>query len=308
MATKCKKCDDCVPKKGERGLRGLQGEPGPAGPTGAQGAVGPQGPQGIPGQDGADGAPGPQGEPGTPGGGNNQQFVEIIEGPDSGNFIVPAGVTQLWVEMYGGGAGASAFQTPQEMILAAGGGARYIKALISVVPSQIIPYVIGAGGNSVAGPSPIRYQGFDGQDSTFGALTAMGGRAAAFTAGIPGDPGPLGENSVTKGVGGSGASLPYQVAINGGDGDVVILTKFDVGSLDYNNGHVNGGGVANGTGGSVVPNGTYFTNIINPGFVNPNWGAGGGGAFWLENQNPLAQARWTAQEGRAGSITIYWNA
>jgi hypothetical protein len=79
-------------------LLAAQGAQGPVGTSG------PQGPQGLPGQMGLQGPPGPPGSAGPPGSGVGG-FNGIQEFTQSGTFTVPAGVTHLLVELWGGGGG-----------------------------------------------------------------------------------------------------------------------------------------------------------------------------------------------------------
>lgn len=86
----------------------------------------------------------------------------------SPSWTVPAGVTKLYVELWGGGGGGS-----KDAGAGAGG---YIMALINVTPGDVLPYSIGTGGLG-GGTS-----GADGTNSsfTFGtvALYAIGGEGA----------------------------------------------------------------------------------------------------------------------------------
>ena len=60
----------------------------------------------------------------------------------SGNFIVPAGVTTIKVEAWGGGAGGA------NDVGYGGGGGAYASEIISVSPGDVIPFSIGNGGSS----------------------------------------------------------------------------------------------------------------------------------------------------------------
>ena len=63
-------------------------------------------------------------------------------------WTVPAGVTSVEVELWGGGGGGSA-------ILAnpgnGGGGGAYVRAVEAVTPGEVITYAVGAGGGGGAG-------------------------------------------------------------------------------------------------------------------------------------------------------------
>jgi hypothetical protein len=86
----------------------------------------------------------------------------------SGSWTVPAGVTKIMVEIWGGGGGGSKG--------AGGGGGGYLMAILNVTPGESIPYTIGGGGTggneagTTGGNSSVNY-GISG-------LYAMGGEGA----------------------------------------------------------------------------------------------------------------------------------
>ena len=89
----------------------------------------------------------------------------------SGNFIVPNGVSQLEVEMWGGGSGTYASIAGSAAGGGSGGGyAR--KRITSVVTGQMIPVTIGAGGG---GGSPGIPPGAGGTSSFGPYVSATGG-------------------------------------------------------------------------------------------------------------------------------------
>ncbi len=96
----------------------------------------------------------------------------------SGNFAIPAGVTQVEVEVWGGGSGSYA-SVPG---LASGGGAGggYARKLVSgLIPGQIVPITVGAGGaagttgGAAAGP---------GGTSSFGQFVSATGGSLNYLA------------------------------------------------------------------------------------------------------------------------------
>lgn len=153
--------------QGPSGLMGLTGPVGPQGPAGAQGLTGATGPQGIPGPAGPigpiglPGPPGAQGLQGTPGttGGllGKQEFLA------SGTFVVPAGVTRLSVELYGGGGGGDTC-VPSTLVanLVGGGGGAYTSTLLSVTSGQTLTVTVGIGGTS---PIALNASATSGGDS-----------------------------------------------------------------------------------------------------------------------------------------------
>jgi hypothetical protein len=144
-----------------------QGSQGPVGPAGPSGPIGPGGPQGLPGLTGAtgpQGLTGPAGAPGTPGPVGPQGpsgstgFTTYMEFTSTGTFTVPAGVTQMLVELWGAGGGGgngevcNATDDHQGLATIAaagsgGGSGGYTRAALSVVPGKTYTINVGAGGN-----------------------------------------------------------------------------------------------------------------------------------------------------------------
>lgn len=60
-------------------------------------------------------------------------------------WTVPANVTSITVELWGGGAGGG---TGGSSALGGGGGGAYTRAVIAVTPNSTINYIIGTGGNT----------------------------------------------------------------------------------------------------------------------------------------------------------------
>jgi hypothetical protein len=106
----------------------------------------------------------------------------------SGTFTVPAGVTAVWVEIWGGGAGSGGCQGATLNCGSTGGGAGYARKLITgLTPGATIAATIGAAGvGGVTGTA----QPTNGGTSSFGAVSATGGSAGVNgTALQPGSPG-----------------------------------------------------------------------------------------------------------------------
>ncbi|MCC7463542.1 MAG: hypothetical protein IT480_13905 [Gammaproteobacteria bacterium] len=174
----------------------------------------------------------------------------------SSAFVVPAGVTRVDVQAWGGGGGGAGADSHANRNRAGGGGAggSYTSASdVAVVPGEIIYVTVGAGGVGGKGGN-IKTEGGTGGTSVFAAripVVAIGGAG-----GMPG----LGRNETgagavrTRGIsadGGSGAEAPP----GGGDGVDAI-----------------GSGAGGGAGGPAGPGGN--ASGIMPG----KGGAGGGGA------------------------------
>jgi hypothetical protein len=103
--------------------------------------------------------------------------VQLFE--SDGSFTVPAGVTSVLLEMWGGGGAAGMPNITG--IGGSGGGGSYLRAVVAVIPGQVIPVSIGQGGTATCG-----VDGGAGGNTTFGALATAGGGQGGTTAGTPG--------------------------------------------------------------------------------------------------------------------------
>lgn len=146
--------------KGDTGAQGPKGDPGDPGPQGEQGPVGPAGPRGLQGIQGLQGPVGPAGPAGTGGLHGVREFFLF----ENQGFIVPAGVTSIMVELWGGGgaggpggSGGSietcilVFCTTESYRGGHGGGGgagAYIRTVIAVTPGEMLSIQLGAGGQS----------------------------------------------------------------------------------------------------------------------------------------------------------------
>jgi hypothetical protein len=151
----------------------------------------------------------------------------------SGNFAVPAGVTQVEVEVWGGGSGSYA-STGAGVPSGGGAGGGYArKRVAGLITGQTIPVTIGAGGiaGSIGGASPSA-----GGSSSFGTyVSATGGSLNTLASvsnpqngatpsgiGVGGDvslAGSAGQSGVS-GQGGLGGGAPMGGAQNSGTGGV----------------------------------------------------------------------------------------
>lgn len=187
----------------------------------------------------------------------------------SGNFVVPAGVTQLEVELWGGGAGSYASVSGIPSGGAAGGG--YVrKRVIGLEPGQSIAVAIGAGGAAGAtGLAPTV-----GGTTSFGSFAAAtGGRLNGLTSvAAPGHGG-------TPGGVGAGGDLN----LAGSEGNVGVTINGGMGG-----GAAQGGGMRNA--GAAAGNSGLF-----PGGGASGAGTGSGGA--------TANA---GAAGAAGLIIVRW--
>ena len=168
------------------------------------------GPQGAQGTTGAAGAPGAAGAAGT--NGTNGIFSNVQVFVANGNFTVPAGVTKVFVECFGGGGGAGDVSGGSSQS-GAGGGA-YAAAIKTVVPAAIHAVVVGAagaaGGAGVGGTggtsSILTVSAPGGVGQGAGSNPGAGGVAAGGDLNFNGQPGAL---TVGGGAGADGLVLVW---------------------------------------------------------------------------------------------------
>lgn len=134
----------------------------------------------------------------------------------SGTFIVPAGVTQVEVEVWGGGSGSFASTTTAPSGGGSGGGyAR--KRITGLITGQSIPVTVGLGGNAgvIGGPAATA-----GAASAFGSfVSATGGNLNGLaTVGNP-------QNGATPG----GVGVGGDVNIGGSSGQAGMLNQGGMG-------------------------------------------------------------------------------
>ncbi len=234
------------------------------------------------------------------------QTVQTFNTPGTGTFTVPAGVTEITVEAWGGG-GRGGSRTSGSGQYGGGGGGAYSRQVIAVTPGQAINYTVGAGssgtgpggasgailngnvfvaaagGNSVpnngtsgatggaasAGIGDVRFSGGNGSNS-FGGDNGGGGGSSAGTA--------ANGNSVVN------SSVGATAPAGGGNGGNGVTS----GSNNGGNGQAPGGGgggarrrtlggsPSGGTGGNGRVRLTYDVNIDNTVDASLEFAAGDG--------------------------------
>lgn len=186
--------------QGIQGIQGPQGVPGPQGTTGLQGPAGPPGPQGPAGSGSGIGAPGTQYYAS-----GRQVFVSSTQSgaPGAGetfSWIVPTGITQIRVQIAGGGGGGG-YGTNGETSGSCGG---FVLGEIPVTPGETLTIFAGAGGTGYGSGTNT------GRGGT-GSYIARG----ATILGAAGGGGGGASNGTSDGNGGGQA---YGLNINGGNG------------------------------------------------------------------------------------------
>ncbi len=132
-------CNGTAGPQGAAGAQGLQGIQGPAGPTGATGPTGP----------------------------SLFSNMQVYATPGTFTYTIPAGVTKIMVEVWGGGGGGGNSSATVTGALSSGAGGGYGRSILSVSSGTSYSVVVGAGGNAGGG---------DGGNSSFGTLiTSTGG-------------------------------------------------------------------------------------------------------------------------------------
>jgi hypothetical protein len=215
----------------------------------------------------------------------------IYDSPSSGNFEVPAGVTELTIELWGAGGGASIVNTGVEVILCGGAGGEYFKKVISVTPGAFIPYVVGARGETAYVSGTIPFQGVDGFITTFGAEQAGAGGTATWVLGTPnsfavGSCTALNNGGIDEDIIGS----PGEIVITPISGGTVVPT------------HAFGGSTGKGPGRAVTSNSTDLTTVATGGSGNVHYGAGGTASVSSVGGSP----QFIGGYGVAGGIVLRW--
>jgi len=150
---------------GPAGIQGPSGPTGPSGPSGPSGASGPSGPSGPLGPSGPSGPSGPQGPAGLGG----YQHVTTYNSAGTYPFLVPNGVTVLFVQVWGaagGGGGGGAKNAGSVSVSGGGGGGGgaggFAFGLVPVTPGLTYSIVVGKGGSG--GAAGTTGDGGDGND------------------------------------------------------------------------------------------------------------------------------------------------
>ncbi|MGE3277099.1 MAG: hypothetical protein AB7O67_18450 [Vicinamibacterales bacterium] len=179
----------------------------------------------------------------------------------SQDFVVPAAVTRLFVQVQGaGGTGGDADGAgiPNGFAGGGGGGGGYVQAVVDVTPGDTMPVVVGGvanGGNASCGGG----FGITGGASSFAGLVGAGGGGGgrAFARSAPGVGGGGGTMSGSAGsfFGGAGqAGGPVIGGAGGAPGSAMLMLT-----------------PAYGAGGQGSSNCGVTTTLAMPGFVRVSW-------------------------------------
>lgn len=147
---------------------------------------------------------------------------------NSGTFVVPAGVQQVEVELWGGGAGSFASVSGQPS--GGGSGSGYArKRIAGLTPGQSVPIVVGLGGaaGSVNGTSPSV-----GGTSSFGTFVTATGGSLNYLATVA---------SPANGATPAGCGVGGDVNLVGSAGQAAILNQGGMGGASPMGGSQNSG-------------------------------------------------------------------
>ncbi len=185
----------------------------------------------------------------------------------SGNFTVPAGVSQVEVEVWGGGAGS--YASVPNLPSGGGSGGGYARKLVTgLAPGQVIQVTVGAGG---AGGNTDGTPAGAGGTSSFGQFVSATGGSLNYLASASAP-----ENGATP----PGVGVGGDVNLTGSAGQAGILTQGGMGGAAPMGGTVNSG--TTGKAGSV-----------------PGGGAAGAGTG-------ASNSAYQGAAGGAGLVVVRW--
>ena len=242
--------------------------------------------------------------------GRGQGFVLLTSGSD--NWTVPERVTFIRATVVGGGGAGGGVNASAAAGLkgpgGGGGGGAWAVFYLSVLPGQLIPYNIGAGGTCLPGQS-----GTAGGNTSFSGSTVNGGGGGALYAGTEtinrGDGGsnpnllPSQGYSGQGGTGGSGAASATQGFGGPGGGslthaaNIYYLARLVTDAIGSPGTGVIGGRGAGAT--AATTNNNSFNGNAASGYGN-----GGSGASILTGSTAISNAQGGA--GSGGAILIEW--
>ncbi|MFA5328922.1 MAG: PA14 domain-containing protein [Prolixibacteraceae bacterium] len=203
-------------------------------------------------------------------------------------FTVPAGVTQLTVEAWGGG-GKGGQRGGPDGAAGGGGGGAYSRSVLSVIPGQVYDVFVGDGSNTTAagGDSRFRLQP-SGQDL----VRAKGGISVANNS-TSGGSGGLANDGVGNDARNNGGGGGNVTSGNGGGGGSSGGTGSD-GNYTSNTNTSIGGSI---TGGGSGGNGSTTNDVAG----SPGNSPGGGGGGAKRSNGTIAGGT-----GADGQVIISW--
>jgi hypothetical protein len=186
----------------------------------------------------------------------------------SGTWTKPAGVSIVYVEVWGGGGSGAVSRFSGSNLAGGGGGGGFAAVLFAASDlGSTVSVVVGAGG---AARVANNASGADGGNSSFDTLTAFGGKG--------------GQTSGVGGVGGNG-EISSCGSISGGGGAVGVAAPFTAAGANCAYGGAGGGAASSstvaGAGGISAYGGdggfAKASNVFDPAGAGTAPGGGGGG-------------------------------
>lgn len=206
----------------------------------------------------------------------------------SGTYIVPPGVTEIKVECWGGGGAGGGVTNANHNSGGGGAGGAFETATLSVMPGQVINYIVGTGGMPVAGGN-----GTNGGTTVFLSVSAAGGQGGKVGTGNSGQ----GAGGVfTPGFYNGGAGAAGLTQSHGGAGGGSAGNGEDGNDATGSTGGMGGSGSIPGGDGADGP------IVIGTGIAAVSLSGGGSGAFNGGGVNSTVRA---GGAGFRGQITIY---
>ncbi len=215
-----------------------------------------------------------------------QTTVVLRQTPGEQTFTVPAGVTQITVEAWGGGGAAGGASEGRG---GGGAGGAYVRSILTVTPNTPYDLYVAPSKASTVASSASANQGYSSWFDNQSRLVAKGGDGG----------GPASNNNGGNGIGSIIGSIGEAI-FKGGNGTTGSNGGSGGGGAGSTGNGGNGTSSSGGTGGSQLGgNGGNPTNNNKPGNDGANYGGGGSGA----HSNNSSQKH-PGGEGAQGMIRI----
>ncbi|WP_455423631.1 PKD-like domain-containing protein [Algoriphagus halophytocola] len=193
--------------------------------------------------------------------GQTVSFSPDLADPEVRQFTVPAGVTSITVEVWGGGGrGGTRRKSDGNGETGGGGGGGYSRSIITVSPGQVIDYYVGFG-------STTQEKGEDSWFLSNTTLLANGGNSVADGASSGATGGAIGIGDITY-RGGDGANAGSNFGGGGGSSAGINAHGSDANNSSGGSAQIGGGNGGNGK-----------TGDQGDGVDGANPGGGGGGVI-----------------------------
>ena len=210
--------------------------------------------------------------------GNIQAQPQSQTFTSGGSFTVPAGVTQVTVECWGGGGGGGRSRG-NPSTGGGGAGGSYVRSTLTVSPGNNYTVTVGSGGTGGNGTGTTAQHGSAGGDSWFGSVStiiAKGGAGGQSDGNVNNSNGSPGLGSTT----GCNGDIIYAGG-NGSQGNYTSGSGYSGAGGGGAGSTGPGGNATNGSGGSGTSlhggNGANGVGNSTPGLTGNTFGGGGSG-------------------------------